>query len=150
MGVDTMGRVLVQAKVENLADLYLANRGLLEPSKIRNLEIADALVDTGATLLCLPLRFVEQLGLNPGRNRRVRTACGLIDLAIYDAVKLTIQGRECTVDVAAIPNDCPALIGQIPLEILDFIVDAKGQRPIGNPEHGGEQMIEIFSYFPQS
>ncbi|HEY2253589.1 MAG TPA: aspartyl protease family protein [Planctomycetaceae bacterium] len=150
MGVDTMGCISVQAKVENLADLYLANRGLMDPSKIRSLEVADALVDTGATLLCLPLRFAEQLGLNPGRKRRVRTAGGLVDVAIYDAVKLTIQGRECTVDVAAIPDDCPVLIGQIPLEILDFIVDPMGQRLIGNPEHGGEQMIEIFSYFPHS
>jgi hypothetical protein len=36
------------------------------------------------------------------------------------------------------------LIGQVPLELLDFVVDPRGQKLIGNPEHGGEQMIEIF------
>jgi hypothetical protein len=27
---------------------------------------------------------------------------------------------------------------------LDFVVDPVGQRLIGNPDHGGEQMIDIF------
>jgi len=36
------------------------------------------------------------------------------------------------------------LIGVIPLEILDFVVDPKRQRLIGNPEHGGEQMFDMF------
>ena len=47
-------------------------------------------------------------------------------------------------DVAELPDDCPALIGQVPLELLDFVVDAAGQKLIGNPAHGGEQMIELF------
>jgi hypothetical protein len=36
------------------------------------------------------------------------------------------------------------LIGQTPLELLDFVVDPIGQRLIGNPDHGGEQMIDVF------
>jgi hypothetical protein len=46
--------------------------------------------------------------------------------------------------VTEIPDDCPVLIGQVPLELLDFVVDPKGQRLIGNPAHGGEHMIEIY------
>ena len=38
----------------------------------------------------------------------------------------------------------PALIGVIPLEILDFVIDPKTQRLMGNPEHGGELMYEMF------
>ncbi len=47
-------------------------------------------------------------------------------------------------EAAEVPDECPVLIGQIPLEALDFLVDPIGQRLIGNPEHGGEQMIEMF------
>ena len=36
------------------------------------------------------------------------------------------------------------------LDVADALVDTVGQKLIGNPEHGGEQMIEIFSYFPRS
>ena len=43
-----------------------------------------------------------------------------------------------------LPDDCPVLIGQIPLEILDFVVDPANRRIIGNPEHGGEHIIELY------
>jgi hypothetical protein len=36
------------------------------------------------------------------------------------------------------------LIGQVPLEVLDFVVGAIGQQLIGNPAHGGEHLIELY------
>jgi hypothetical protein len=35
-------------------------------------------------------------------------------------------------------------MGQIPLEALDWVIDANGQRLIGNPEHGGERGMDAF------
>jgi hypothetical protein len=35
-----------------------------------------------------------------------------------------------------------ATMGQVPLELMDWVVDPGRQRLIGNPEHGGEEMIE--------
>jgi len=102
--------------------------------------VADALVDTGATLLSLPRRLVQQLGLKRGRTRTARTAAGVVEFGIYGAVRLTVQERDCIVEVAEIPDDCPVLIGQLPLEALDFVVDTAGQKP----DHGGKQMIDMF------
>jgi hypothetical protein len=62
----------------------------------------------------------------------------------YCAVRLTIQDRDCIVDVGEIGDEYPVLIGQIPLEALDWVVDTKGQRLIGNPEHGGEWGMDAF------
>jgi hypothetical protein len=78
------------------------------------------------------------------RTRSVRTTAGVVDVSIHEPVRLTVQDRDFTVDVAAVPDDCPVLIGQIPLEGLDFVVDPVGQKLIGNPEHGGEHMIEAY------
>jgi hypothetical protein len=39
---------------------------------------------------------------------------------------------------------CALLIGFIPLEMLDFVVDPRDQRLIGNPDHGGEWMIDMY------
>jgi hypothetical protein len=36
------------------------------------------------------------------------------------------------------------LIGFIPLELLGFVVDPKNQQLIGNPDHGGEFMIDMY------
>lgn len=146
MGAELMGRVVVRARIENLADLYCAARGLLDPEKIRSIEVDDALVDTGATMLCLPRRPIQQLGLGSGQKRLMWTAAGAVEVEICDAVKLSIQGRDCTIDVAATDDDCPVLVGQVPLELLDFVVDPKGQRLIGNPAHGGQQMFELYTY----
>ena len=98
----------------------------------------------GATMLSMPERYIQQLGLDRIRTRRARTTNGVAEFGVYSLVQLTIQGRDCRVDVAEVADDCPVLIGQIPLESLDFVVDPIGQQLIGNPEHGGEHMIDLF------
>lgn len=108
------------------------------------MEVPDALVETGAAMLSLPRKYIAQLGLVPVRQRPARTAAGMTTLQIYDVVRLTVEGRDVPCEVAELPDECPALIGQIPLEGLDFVVDPVNQRLIGNPEHGGQHVIELF------
>jgi predicted aspartyl protease len=144
MEIMTMGKVVVAAKIENQEDIFLANKGLLPSDQVRSVEVTDALVDTGATMISLPKRIVAQLGLRKVRSRTAKTTAGIVSFGIYGPVQVTVQGRECMSEVAEIPDDCPVLIGQIPLELLDFVVDPVGQRLIGNPDHGGEQMIDMF------
>jgi predicted aspartyl protease len=140
----TMGKVLVAATVENVLDLYEASKGNLKPEDVRRIDVADAVVDTGASFLSLPRRYIQQLGLQSARKRKARTSGGVAEFNLYTVARLTIQGRECTAEVAELPDDCPVLIGQLPLEALDFIVDPVGQRLLGNPDHGGEQMMDLF------
>ena len=144
MEIVTMGKVSVPARIENLADLYDVQKERVSPDQVRAIDVPDALVDTGATLLSLPRRFIDQLGLNRQRTHRARTAAGILSFGIYDAVRLTVRERTCLTEVAEVPDDCPVIIGQTPLEVLDFVVDPKGQKLIGNPDHGGEQMIDLF------
>ena len=59
-------------------------------------------------------------------------------------VKLSLMGREAPLDVAALPDECPAQIGYIPLEQLDLVVDPTGQRLVGDPFHKGENCIDMF------
>ena len=144
MESQTMGRVAVAATIENLHDLENLSQGLLSPSQVRRVEIAAALVDTGATMLSMPRRLIEQLGLRLLRTRAVRTSTGPRLAQVHGTVRLTIQGRDCPSDVVEVSDDCPVLIGQVPLELMDFVVDPTGQRLIGNPAHGGEQVVELY------
>jgi predicted aspartyl protease len=139
-----MGKVLVSAKIENLEDLFSVQVGLLVGDQVRRIEVSDAVVDTGATTLLLPKRMIEALGLKPLRVRQARGIGGTLPLTMYRAVRLTIQGRDCIVDVGEGPDELPVLIGQVPLELLDWVVDSKGQKLIGNPEDGGEHMLDVF------
>jgi predicted aspartyl protease len=144
MEIVTMGRVTVRAKMVNLEDLFDATKNRLPMDQVRFVEVSDALVDTGATMLSLPRKLVERLGLRRQRTRTARTSAGIVSFGVYEPVRLIVQDRECTIEVTEIPDDCPVLIGQVPLELLDFVVDPVNQRLIGNPEHGGEQMIDMF------
>src|SRR4051812_32393627 len=144
METDSMGRVLTEATIENAGDLWAVQRGLLPPEGLRRIEVADALVDTGATLLSLPTRLIQQLGLNKTSTKRVTSSIGLAEAAVYDAVRLTIQGRSCTMDVMEVPDTVPVLIGQLPLEHLDLVVDLRARALIGNPAHGGEHVYELY------
>jgi predicted aspartyl protease len=141
--LDEMGRVQTEATIANLKDLWAAEQGLIPPEQIRRVTVHDALVDTGATLLSLPVRLIRQLGLADRGKRRVTSSTGTGEAAMYDAVRLTIQGRECTMDVIEVPDSVPVLIGQLPLEHLDFVVDLRSRTLIGNPAHGGEHVYEL-------
>ena len=144
MGAATMGKVFVQAQVTNLKDAWDAERGLRLPGEVRTASIPNALVDSGATLLAMPPSVIKQLGLTRTATKRARTASGVGEFGLYDAVRLAVQGRECTVEVMELPEGAPVLIGQIPLESLDFVIDMRGQKLIGNPEHGGDHMYDMF------
>lgn len=144
MEPDEMGRTVTEATIENLQDLWDAERGLMPSEHIRGVTVNDALVDTAATLLSLPARLIQQLGIKKHSTRRVTSSAGVVDAAMYDAVRLTIQGRDCTMDVIEVPDSVPVLIGQLPLEHLDFVVDPVSRRLIDNPAHGGQHMYELF------
>lgn len=144
METNTMGRVLVEAMLESLKDLWALEQGLIKPDQVRRIIVPDALVDTGATMLSLPTHMIRQLGLSKSWTRQVTTSRGTSNADVYSSVKLTIKGRECPMDVLEVPDDVPVLIGQIPLEYLDFVVDPQSRTLIGNPAHGGEQMYEMY------
>ena len=138
-----MGRVTAVITVENLMDLWDAREGRIVESAVRRATISNALVDKGATFLSLPTSLIQQLGLKKSSSRRIMTSKGPSESDVYDTVRLTIQGRSCNQDVMEVPDVVPALVGQLPLEALDFVVDPVNQKVIGNPAHGGEQMYDL-------
>jgi predicted aspartyl protease len=139
-----MGRVMTEATIENLQDLWDAKRSMMPAEQVRRVCVKDALVDSGATLLSLPTRLIQQLGLSKTGSKRVTSSFGVGEAAMYEAVRLTIQERTCTMDVMEVPDSVPVLIGQLPLEHLDFVVDLRSRTLIGNPAHGGEHMYELY------
>jgi len=139
-----VGRVLTEAKIENLKDLWAVEQGLRTPDQARSLTVTDALADTGATLLSLPTALINRLGLSKVSSKQVRSSIGVSEASLYEAVRLTIGGRSCTMDVMEVPDEVPVLIGQLPLEHLDFVVDLRSRSLIGNPAHGGEHVYELY------
>lgn len=138
-----MGRVTVALTVENVDDVRRAARGELAAENVRRVEV-EALVDSGATFLCMPEALVQQLGLPFNRERQTRAVTGPLTLRVYGGARLHVQGRECDEEVMVLPNGGQVLLGQIPLEKMDWWIDLDTRKLVGNPEHGGQWMAEVF------
>ena len=139
-----MGKVLVSAKIENLRDIENRAFGTISADQVRCVDVNDAQIDTAATTLFLPKRLIAHLGLRPLRSRMARGLGEEVSMTMYSSVRLTVKDRDCALDVGEISDEFPVLIGQVPLELLDFVVDPGGQQLIGNPAHGGEQILEVY------
>ena len=137
-----MGRIIVQIEAQNYSDVHRMKSGEIAPKQVRTIH-AEALVDTGATMLCLPESKVAELGLAPIEKRRVITANGEIGRNIYGGAFLTIKGRSCTIDVAEVPENVPPVVGYLALEALDFVGDPTKQQVISNPAHNGKFMHDL-------
>ena len=127
-GATAVGRFSVQFEVANHVDVVLAQRGLLEPDKVRQLSISGV-VDSGATRLVLPGNVAKELGSPHKGKVKVRNAKN--QTARRDAVKevhVQLQGRDGVFTAVVEPKRKTALIGAIVLEDLDFVVDCSQQR----------------------
>ena len=135
-------RHTTQIELENQYDLVAVKLGVMNPEEVRKITVPDALVDTGATGLCLPTSLIEQLGLTPIEMRRARAATGIVERMLYSEVQFTILERTSTIQVTDLPEGSPVLVGHMVLEHLDLCLDIK-KGLIYNPAHDGEWIIEI-------
>jgi clan AA aspartic protease len=130
-----MGMVMTKVTLWNNTDLDNAERGLIKPEDVRTVEI-EALVDTGATQMVIPIDICLKLGLRPGRTVPVRLADGTDrEMTFYTSLHVSILGRDMACDALASPEGTTPLIGQIPLEGLDLVVDPKSRELRTNPAH---------------
>ena len=135
-------RHTTKIELVNQHDLVAVKLGVMNPEDVRRLTVMDALVDTGATGLCLPTPLIEQLGLTPIETRRARTAAGIVDRILYSAVQFTILERASIMQITDLPEGSSVLVGHMVLEHLDLCVDIK-EGLIYNPAHDGEWITEI-------
>jgi clan AA aspartic protease len=131
---DFVGEVRVQVQLENYDDWSAARAGYLSGDLVRAVTV-DMLVDTGAANLLLGRDVVEQLGLAHLGTMVVEYADGRRDeLDVAGIVRLSVGGRVAEVRALVGPESIEPLLGQVPLEILDLLVDCSQQRLVPRPD----------------
>src|SRR6188768_419576 len=114
---------MTEVKLWNFTDLEDVRRGLLAPEAVRTTSV-QGLVDTGAVTLVIPEDVARALGLSIIQVRTVTLADGSKrDMPIMGGLRIEILGRQMLCDAYVTPAGSTPLIGQIPLEMLDLIVD---------------------------
>ena len=136
---------MTKLKVTNHTDLQNAYGGLLPPNQVRSEEL-EALVDAGATGLVLPADVVARLGFREEGTKKVRYADGHFGIVPWvGGVRIEILGREMTCDALVHPAGTTPLIGQIPLEGLDLVVDPKSRAVMANPANPDAPVLDILA-----
>lgn len=96
----------------------------------------NALVDTGATFMCVTEEIAMQLGsditevsqqvvtLADGHQRKVPKIA---------PIEIGFENRSYVTEAVVIGNE--SLLGVLPLEAMDLMVDPRSQQVIVNPQH---------------
>jgi predicted aspartyl protease len=131
-----MGRFSVEVELANNNDLARAAAGDIPAQQVRRATIRGV-VDSGAMRLVIPESLAKQLGLNPSGSVKVRYADGrTAERPTVQGVHLTYGGRDGIFTAIVEPSRDSALIGEIVLEDLDFLVDCSQQRLVPrDPDH---------------
>lgn len=138
-----MGRVMPKIKLRNNTDYLNAHAGLVPIESVRTVEI-EALVDTGATMLVIPENVRAALGIELEGTRRVRYANGQVaEIGWVTGVRLEILGREMSCDALVETAGTTVLVGQIPLEALDLVVDPKSRELRVNPASPDMPLLDL-------
>jgi clan AA aspartic protease len=92
----------------------------------------EALVDAGATHLCIPEPIALQLRLATLQERELVAADGAHRRVQYAGpVRVSALGRDCFVGALVMGDQ--VLLGAIPMEDMDWVVSPREQRIAVNP-----------------
>ena len=123
-----MGHVFAEITLRNGSDIVLARRGHISEQNIRTITLT-AMVDTGARTLVMGDVLREQLGLAVVATDTVTLADGAeAPCGITEPVEVSWQDRVSCVRAWVLPGDETVLIGVIPLEEMDLVVDPLTQQ----------------------
>ena len=126
---------LVYAEIELISgdDLALHRRGFITENQIKRLKVA-ALVDSGAYMLAINEHIKTQLDLPVLDQQIAHLADGReVQLEIVGPLEIRFGNRRASVDAMVLPGNAEVLLGSIPMEDMDVLIDPKQQRLVVNP-----------------
>jgi clan AA aspartic protease len=136
-----MGIVHAEITLKNAIDVGEVHRGSLTEQEVRTATV-QALVDTGAGTLVINEELREALGLTVRRLRQGELADGAKQVyQVTEPVEIHWQDRETACPALVLPGAREVLLGAIPLEDLDLVVDPVRQVLTG--AHGDEVLCMI-------
>ena len=130
-----MGLVYAEIDLISVDDMVLQRRGYLDKDKIKQVKV-KALVDSGAYMLSINETVRAQLDL-PFIEKQFGTLADetLIEVDIVGPVEIRFENRSTTVRAVVLPGNYEILLGAIPMEDMDVLIDPKQQKLLVNPKH---------------
>jgi len=133
--------VYAEITLKNVFDARNARNGVINDTEIRQTTVT-AMVDTGAGTLVIDEAVRQILGLEIEGTRQARLADGAArNYDITEPVNVQWKNRDSTCRALVLPNSSNVLLGAIPLEDMDLMVNPSKQELVG--VHGDEILCMI-------
>ena len=138
-----MGTVYATINLKNQFDINKVELGLIKEEEIRQTTV-EAVVDTGAKALVINEELRQQLGLEIMGERPAFVANGAdVMLKIAGPVELQWKNRTMMIQPFVLSGCKEPLLGVIPLEYMDLIVDPIKEELVG--AHGDDMFVMVYS-----
>jgi clan AA aspartic protease len=138
-----MGIFKEEITLENIVDRGLANRGYINKNQIRTLTV-QAMPDTGAWTLVINEDVREKLGLVIEDTAVSTLADGKTSsYPITESVKIQWKDRSIELPAVVVAEGEEVLLGAMPLEGMDLIVDPVRKQLAG--AHGDQPLHVLYT-----
>jgi clan AA aspartic protease len=135
-----MGETRVDITLKNISDENSFKKGYISDKEIRSVEVR-ALVDTGAVSIVINEDICQKLGLQIEGMRFATLAGGSkVNCKITEGVRICWKDRDVICQAVVLPEG-ETLLGVIPLEFMDLIVDPVAEQLVG--AHGDRIVSRI-------
>lgn len=130
-----MGLTYAEIELINGEDLALARKHVIGEEEVKRIKI-NALVDSGCFMLAINETIQAQLQLPVVEKRKARMADGrVVEYDVVAPIELRFKNRKTTCRAWVLPGDSEPLLGMIPLEDMDVLIDPLRQELVVNPDH---------------
>lgn len=134
MKTASMGITYAEIELIRSDDLALLREGYIQEDQVRRLKVRS-LVDTGASMLIIPDSIKQQLNLRKIDEQQAELADDrIIDLEVVGPVEIHFANRKAIVSAMVTPGEGDVLLGTIPMQSMDVLVDPKREQLIVNPQ----------------
>jgi clan AA aspartic protease len=139
-----MGHVFANLTLVNSFDSILAKRGDMPLEKVRKMAVT-AMVDSGARTLAINEEIAKQLGLEVEKQVEAVLADGSYRKCDYvGPVNIYFENRFSCCHALVVPGADEILLGVIPLEEMDVIIDPLSEKLVVHPDrpHGAQMKLK--------
>lgn len=129
-----MGMVTAKIEIIRAGDLTAFEDGFIKKTDIRSVKVR-AIVDSGSYMMAINENIANQLKLSKLDEKTMALADGqLTTLDVVGPVIVKFENRTATCSALVLPNNTEVLLGAIPMEEMDVLIDPKEQKLIVHPD----------------
>jgi len=129
-----MGITYVEVELVRGDDLALVRAGYINPEQVNQIRVL-ALVDSGASMLAIPRSLSQRLQLAKLDEVNTELANGEVMQAdVVGPIEVRFQNRKTIVNAVVVEADTDVLLGAIPMQSMDVMIDPKREQLIVNPD----------------